>query len=52
MLSILNRIGHLLHHPGFYEDKLDVTYTGPDRSFIAPSGLLSGPVRYYQYWAG
>ena len=52
MLSILGQIGHLLRHPCFYEDQLDVTYTGPDRSFIAPSGLLSGPVRCYLYWAG
>ena len=40
MLSILGRIGLLLRHPGFYENQLDVIYTGPDRSFIAPSGLL------------
>ena len=39
MLSILGRIGHLLGHPDFYEDRLDVIYTGPDRSFIMPSGL-------------
>ena len=40
MLSILGWIDHLLRHPDFYEDQLDVIYTGPDRSFIAPSGLL------------
>ena len=39
MLSILGRIGHLLRHPDFDVDELDVIYTGPDRSFIAPSGL-------------
>ena len=49
MLSILGRIGHLLRHPGFYVDQLDVIYTGPERSFIAPSGLLCGPVRCYLY---
>ena len=31
MLSILGRIGHLLRHPEFYGDELDVIYTGPDR---------------------
>ena len=40
MLSILGRIGHLLRRPDFYEDQLDVIYTGPNRSFIAPLGLL------------
>ena len=43
MLSILGRIGHLLRHPDFYEDQLDVIYTGPDRPFIVPSGLLCLP---------
>ena len=49
MLSILGWIGHLLRHPGFYVDQLDVIYTGPERSFIAPSGLLCGLVRCYLY---
>ena len=40
MLSILGRIGHLLRHPEFYGDQLDVIYIGPDMSFIAPSELL------------
>ena len=40
MLSILGQIGHLLCHPDFYEDQLDVIYIRPDRSFIASSGLL------------
>ena len=52
MLSILGQIGLLLRHPGFYMDQLDIIYTGPNRSFIAPSELLCGPVRYYLYWAG
>ena len=39
MLSILGRIGHLLHHSDFYVDQLDVIYTGPDRSFIGSSRL-------------
>ena len=43
MLSILGRIGHLLHHPGCYEDQLYVIYTGPNRSFIAPSRFLCLP---------
>ena len=43
MLSILGRIGLLLCHPNFDVDQLDVIYTGPDRSFIAPSGLLCLP---------
>ena len=43
MLSILGRIGHLLRHSGFSVDQLDVIFTGPDMSFIAPSRLLSGP---------
>ena len=33
-------------------DELDVVYIGPDRSFIVPSGLLSGLVRCCLYWAG
>ena len=41
MLSILDRIGHLLRHSGFYVDQLDVIYTGSDRSVTALSGLLS-----------
>ena len=45
MLSILGWIGHLLRHPDFYGDQLDVIYPRPDRSCIAPSGLLCGPVR-------
>ena len=52
MLSILGRIGLLLRHPGFYVDQLDVIYIGSDRYFIAPVGLLCGPVRCYLYWAG
>ena len=40
MLSMLGRIGHLLCNPGFYEDQLDVIYTGLDRSFTTLSGLL------------
>ena len=52
MLSILGRIGLLLRHPGFYVDQLDVIYTRPDRSFIAPSGLLCGPIRCYLYLVG
>ena len=43
MLSILGRIGHLLRHPDFYVDQLDVIYSGPDRLFIAPFGLLCLP---------
>ena len=38
---LLGRIGHLLRHPGFYEDHLALSYTGPDRSFVAPSGLFT-----------
>ena len=42
MLSIPGWIGHLLRYLDFffyiYIDKLDVIYTGPDRSFIVPSG--------------
>ena len=49
MLSILGQIGHLLRHSDFYVDQLDVIYTGLDRSFVAPSGLLCGPVRCYLY---
>ena len=52
MLSILGRIGHLLRHPGFYVDQLDVIYTGSDRSFIASFGLLCEQVRCYLYWVG
>ena len=44
MLSILDRIGHLLRHLDFYADQLDVIYPGPDRSFIASSKLLCRPV--------
>ena len=44
-----DRIGHLLRHPDFYVDQLDVIYIGSDRSFIAPSELLCGPVRCYLY---
>ena len=40
MLSILGRTSHLLRHLDFYEDQLDVIYTGSDRSFIVPSGPL------------
>ena len=42
MLSISGQIGHLLRHPGCYENQLDVVYIGSDRSFIVPSELLSG----------
>ena len=52
MLSILGRIGHLLRHPDFYVDQLDVIYTGSDRSFIAPFGIFCGPVRCYLNWVG
>ena len=45
MLSILGRIGHLLRHQDFYGDQIDVIYPRPDRSCIAPSRLLCGPVR-------
>ena len=30
----------LLRHPDFYIDRLDVIYTGPDRSFTAPSRIF------------
>ena len=43
MLSELGWICHLLRHPDFYVDQLDVINTGPDRSFIALSGLLCLP---------
>ena len=49
MLSILGWIGHLLRHLDFYADRLDVIYTGSDRSFIASSELLCGLVRCYLY---
>ena len=52
MLSILVRIGHLLCHSGFYVGQLGVIYTGPDRSFIVPSGLLCGPIICYLNWTG
>ena len=39
MLSILGRAGHLLRHPGFEVNQLDVIHTGPDRSFTEPSGF-------------
>ena len=52
MLSELGRIGHLFRHRDFYVDQLDVVYTGPDRSFLAPSGLLCGPGRCYLNWVG
>ena len=52
MLSILGRIGHLLRHLDFYVDQLDVIYTGSDWSFIAPFGILCGPVRCYLNWVG
>ena len=52
MLSILSQRGHLLRHLEFYVDKLDVIYTVPDRSFIAPSRILYGPVRCYLNCAG
>ena len=51
MLSILGWIGHVLHHPDFYVDQLDVIYTGTDRSFIASFELLCGQVKCYLYWA-
>ena len=37
---MLGQRGHFLRHLDFYIDRLDVIYIGPDRSFIAPSGLL------------
>ena len=38
---LLGRIGRLLCHPGFYEDHLVLSYIGSDKSFAAPSGLLT-----------
>ena len=39
MLSIPGRMGHLLLHPDFDVDRLNVIHTGLDGSFTASSRL-------------
>ena len=45
MLSILGQICHLLRHPNFYEEQLDVIYTGLIGHLLRHLDFYVDPVR-------